>query len=120
MLAKNKLSILTSIILYFLSVVEGNAKIWWERSQENIFITVGPQRKDIFFQKTNGAFIIISGQSAGENGQSITEKKGEKVIFTAIAVFLGGIALKTVAVLKRWVSARFSQAFYNWRDSLYH
>ncbi len=120
MFAKNKLSILTTVILYFLSIVEVHAKIWRDRSQENIFITVGTQRKDIFCQRTNKTFITISDQSSRENGKSIIEQKVEKVIFTAIAVFLGGIALKTVTVFKRWVGARFSQAFENWRDSLYH
>lgn len=120
MFAKNILYILVSVIFYFSQIVEVNAKLWSDRSQENIIIPVDTQRKDIFFQRTNRVFITISGQNAGKNNKSIIEKKTEKVIFIAIAIFLGGVALKTVTVLKRWLGARFSQAFYNWRDSLYH
>ncbi|ATP12242.1 hypothetical protein [Bartonella henselae] len=114
------LRILMAVIFCFSQIVEVNANLWRCRSQESTFMIMVAQEKDILVQATNRVFIGISSQNARENDRSIIKQKAEKVIFTAIAIFLGTLALKMVGVFKRWVGTRFSQAFEDWRDSLYY
>ncbi|WP_341871737.1 hypothetical protein [Bartonella senegalensis] len=112
------LRILMVVIFCFSQIVEVNANLWKCRSQEGIVMAMVLQEKDILFKEKNRIFIGISGQNAKENDISIIRQKAEKV--TAIALFLGTLALKMVGVFKRWVGTTFSQAFEDWRDSLYH
>lgn len=120
MRTKGALCNLMIAIFCFSQIVEVNANLRRARAQESIFITMGIQRENIFVQWTNKAFITISGQSSRENAKSISGQQVEKIIFTAIARILEKFALKTVIFLKRWLGSRVSQAFENWKDSLYH
>ncbi|EJF87604.1 hypothetical protein ME1_01206 [Bartonella vinsonii subsp. arupensis OK-94-513] len=114
------LCILITVVFLFAQIVEVNANLWKGRTQENLFIAVVAQEKDIFVQVKNRAVMSISDQNAGENYRFIIRQQIEKAVFSAIAFFLGRLALKAVRVLKRWAGAALSQAFEDWRDSLYH
>ncbi|WP_208438119.1 hypothetical protein [Bartonella taylorii] len=120
MFKNHTLYILMTAIFCFSQIVEVHANLWRTRSQEGIFIAIVAQEKDTLVQ-TKKIFVIgSSGQNARERGRSINGKKVDKIIFTAIILFLGRLAFKAVGVLKRWAGAALSQAFEDWRDSLYH
>ncbi|MBX4336285.1 hypothetical protein [Bartonella raoultii] len=116
---KNTLYILLAVIFCFSKIIEVNANLWKGRAQESVFVTMGAQRNKILVQGTNKAFITISDQSTRENTKSIIGQIVKKAILFGIDLVLEKISLKAVTFFKRWVEARFSQSFYNWRDSLY-
>ncbi|UNE54772.1 hypothetical protein [Bartonella machadoae] len=115
MFKKSKFYILITFI--FFTNMEINASLWKDRSKEDLFIAMIAQEKDTI-QKNNINIFNISGQNNIEKNRCIIEQK--KDTFTAIVLFLRNYVLKTVRVLKKWVGAKFSQTFENWRDSLYH
>ncbi|WP_317993145.1 hypothetical protein [Bartonella gliris] len=119
MFKNGTLCILITVIFCFLQIVEVNANLWRERSQDGIFIAMVIQEKDILIQASNIAVIGVSDQSTWEKGRSIIGKKVEKVIISAIAFFLESLMFKAVKFFKTWATEALSQAFENWRDSLY-
>ncbi|WP_208436060.1 hypothetical protein [Bartonella phoceensis] len=120
MFKNSTLRILMTVVFCFLQVVEINANLWRGNFQEDIFIAMVAQEKDIFVQATNQAFISVSGQNTSRRDGSIIGPKAEKTIFIAISLFLGKIAFKTFEVLKKRAADALFRAFENWRDSLYH
>lgn len=114
------LHIFMTIILCFSQILEVHANLWRAKSQEDIFIAMATQEKDALVQGEKIFVIGLSGQNARESSRSIIGKKVDKVIFTAIVFFLGRLAFKAVGVFKKWAGAALSQAFEDWRDSLYH
>ncbi|MCZ2158433.1 hypothetical protein NPX99_03955 [Bartonella sp. 220] len=114
------LCILIAVVFLFAQIVEVNANLWKRRTQRGVFIAMVAQEKDILVQVKKRAVMRISDQNAGENRRSIIGQQIEKAVFSAIVFFLGRLAFKAVRVLKRWTGAALSQAFEDWRDSLYH
>ncbi|WP_375649856.1 hypothetical protein [Bartonella sp. OT172YNZD] len=120
-MSKNRLlCILMAIIVCFTQIVEVHANFWRGRSQQDGFITIGAQEKDIFVQLTRGVIMSVSGQRSEKNSRSLVVPKVEKMIFAAVALLLGKLVFKAAGVFKRWVGAKISYAFEEWRVSLYH
>ncbi|WP_144756047.1 MULTISPECIES: hypothetical protein [Bartonella] len=119
MCKNNALYILMTTIFCFSQIVEVNMQLWRDRIQESVFVAMDVQRNNILVQGTNKAFIAISDQNIRENTKSIIGKMFEKVLLFGIDFVLGKVTLKAVSFLKRWAEARFSQAFADWKASLY-
>ncbi|WP_175869520.1 hypothetical protein [Bartonella gabonensis] len=106
------------IIICFLQIIEVHANLWRGKFQQDDFIALREQKKDIFVQGARGDIINISGQISNKNSSSLIGSNIQNIIFTALLVWK--LVSKAVEVLKTWAESKISQTFVNWRDSLYH
>ncbi|AFR26363.1 hypothetical protein RM11_0635 [Bartonella quintana RM-11] len=106
------------LIFCFSQIMEVNANLWRGRLQDGVFMTMVVQEKDMLVQvrMTNMDIVRISDKNSREKDRSPII---EKVMIATIALFIEKFIFRVGVFFKRWAESALSQAFQNWRASLY-